>query len=120
MSHNCPFIKAKFYQFFTLGKELNWGVVPGIHVPCFTPTLLGTLITRTGPPLFSVLTLYIIQLGGKDSTYQKFFSQKTMEHLNNSEVRVIHHLPEMLSQETMEHMTDEFYEFQSDSCVKTS
>ncbi len=43
-----------------------------------------------------------------------------MEHLNNSEVRDIHHLPEMLSQETMEHMTDEFYEFKSDSCVKTS
>jgi hypothetical protein len=58
------------------------------------------------PPLFSVLTLYIIQLGGKDITYQKFFSQKTMEHLNNLEVRDIHHLPEMLSQETVEHMTD--------------
>lgn len=75
---------------------------------------------RNSPPLFSVLTLYIIQLGGKDITYQKFFSQKTMEHLNNSEVRDIHHLPEMLSHETMEHMTDEFYEFKSDSCVKTS
>ncbi len=43
-----------------------------------------------------------------------------MEHLNNSEVRDIHHLPEMLSQETMERMTDEFYDFKSDSCVKTS
>ncbi len=82
--------------------------------------MLGTLITGTAPPLFSVLTLHIIQLGGKDITYQKLFSQKAMEHLNNSEVRDIHHLPEMLSQETMEHMTDEFYEFKSDSCVETS
>lgn len=82
--------------------------------------MLGTLITGTAPPLFSVLTLHIIQLGGKDITYQKLFSQKAMEHLNNSDVRDIHHLPEMLSQETMEHMTHEFYEFKSDSCVETS
>jgi len=81
---------------------------------------LGHSLPEQPTPLFSVLTLHIIQLGGKDITYQKLFSQKAMEHLNNSEVRDIHHLPEMLSQETMEHMTDEFYEFKSDSCVKTS
>jgi len=50
MSHNYPFIKAKFYQFFTLGKELNWGVVPGIHVPCFSlPLCLGPSLPP--PPL---------------------------------------------------------------------
>jgi hypothetical protein len=54
VNHCHPFVKAKFFGFFMLGRNLN-GAVLGIQVQHWDPASHGALILRTAQ--FSSFTL---------------------------------------------------------------